>query len=111
MSTSIRKQQRKEKVLEWAMRPHWMPRDVNGRLISHDHLRFYEKGFPKLAYFEGVPFVPWRALQAKVLKPHGWDQFQGHFRGEHLIVGDNGLRTMSHANIYGEGNHTCNGST
>ncbi|KAK1928169.1 hypothetical protein P3T76_016365 [Phytophthora citrophthora] len=82
MPTSIQKQQRKEKMLEWAMRPHRMPRDVNGRLISHDHLRYFEKGFPNLAYFEGTPFVPWRALQAKVATPRGWDQFRDHFRGE-----------------------------
>ncbi|KAK1944359.1 hypothetical protein P3T76_004271 [Phytophthora citrophthora] len=47
MATSTLKQQRKEKVLEWTRRPHQMPRDVTGRLISHDHLRYFEKGFPK----------------------------------------------------------------
>ncbi|KAK1934575.1 hypothetical protein P3T76_011184 [Phytophthora citrophthora] len=74
--------------------------------ISHQRLRLFEKGFPHLVYYKGLPFVPWRDLQAKVGKPRGWDHFQGHFR-DHIIVGDNDEMTYKpNTHIYGEGNRT-----
>ncbi|KAK1947064.1 hypothetical protein P3T76_001074 [Phytophthora citrophthora] len=78
-----------------------MSRDVNGRLISHDHLRYFEKGFPNLVYFEGV----FHSSLGEIYKR----RFQHHVDGTSfraLIVGDNDERIKSNEDIYGEGYHT-----
>ncbi|KAK1945728.1 hypothetical protein P3T76_002776 [Phytophthora citrophthora] len=104
METWTLTQKRQEKFHEWTTRR--MPRDANGRVISHRQLRRYEKGFPTRVYFKGTPFVPWKDLQPWVGRPCGWNRFQGHFQ-DHILVGDNNEWTYkSNTEIFGKGEST-----
>ncbi|KAK1929228.1 hypothetical protein P3T76_015356 [Phytophthora citrophthora] len=54
-----------------------------------------------LYYHDGVPFVSWSALQSKLDKPRGLEQFASHFGGEGLVV-TSGSGELKKLCTYGE---------
>ncbi|KAK1929525.1 hypothetical protein P3T76_014923 [Phytophthora citrophthora] len=89
--TSTEKQARLEIFRAVATSHHRDPLHIVVKLSAH-LLRFLEMPFvgSNLYYHKGTPYVSWRALQSKLGKSRGLEQFARHFGGEGLIVDSSG---------------------